>query len=297
MAPTEANMQFCERLVRLLVGGELSARDEAEISHAVRTTMSDSVSRQVRCLSMVAQNLSAVGDDSLMARLRKWLRSQNLGWVFDNPDDELDFSTGSIFGFDYTEFLDDPEVRTPVMAYLLHVTESVIDGRPFIYVMEEFWRPLMDEHFSDFALNKQKTIRKQNGLGVFVTQSPSDVLLHPIGRTMVEQSVTQIFLPNPRADRADYVDGFKLTEAEFEVVRGLAETSRTFLVKQGSSSAICRFDLTGLTDILSIISGTTESVASLDSIRQAVGDDPNAWMPVFLGRHKSRLTNLERIPA
>jgi len=29
--------------------------------------------------------------------------------------------------------------------------------------MDEFWKPLQDEMFSDFALNKQKTIRKQSG--------------------------------------------------------------------------------------------------------------------------------------
>ncbi len=288
LEPTEENIHFCERLVRLLVGGDVTAWDENEISHAVRTVMGEHLSRSVRSLTTVVQNLSAAGDDSLAIRLRKWLRGQTLGWVFDNETDQLDFTTHHIYGFDYTEFLDDPEIRTPVMAYLLHVTESLIDGRPFIYVMEEFWRPLMDPYFADFSLNKQKTIRKQNGLGIFVTQSPSDVLTHPIGKTMVEQSVTQLYLPNPRADKADYVDGFKLTEAEFEVIRNLGETSRTFLVKQGRTSAICRFDLAGMTDVLGVISGTTESVAALDVIRAQVGDDPDAWMPLFLSRKHSR---------
>lgn len=288
MEPTDENIQFAEKLVRLLVGGETTAREEGEISHAVRTVMSDRIEHHVRSLSLVVQNLSAVGDNSLSARLRKWQRRQPLGWVFDNAEDTLDFDAGQVFGFDYTEFLDDPEIRTPVMAYLLHVTESLIDGRPFIYVMEEFWKPLMDPHFSDFALNKQKTIRKQNGLGIFVTQSPSDVLVHPIGKTMVEQSVTQIYLPNPRADRADYVDGFKLTEAEYDIVRSLSETSRTFLVKQGQTSAICRFDLTGLDEVLAVLSGTTESVALLDEIRARTGDDPSLWLPAFLEQRQAR---------
>ncbi len=292
--PSEANIQFCERLVKLLVGGDVTARDENEISHAVRTVMGEHMQKGVRRLSTVAQNLSAVGDNSLAERLQKWLRGHALGWVFDNADDNMDFADGRIFGFDYTEFLDDAEIRTPVMAYLLHATESLIDGRPFMYVMEEFWKPLMDEHFSDFALNKQKTIRKQNGLGIFVTQSPADVLRHPIGRTMVEQSVTQIYLPNPRADRADYVDGFKLTEAEFEVIRELGETSRTFLVKQGKTSAICRFDLAGMTEILTVISGTTENVAALDAIRAEVGDDPEVWLPLFLTGHQTRSLKRKR---
>jgi len=65
-------------------------------------------------------------------------------------------------------------------------------------VISEFWKALDHEIFSDFAKQNQKTIRKQNGLGIFDTQSPSDVLRHPIGRTMIEQSVTKSSLPTRR---------------------------------------------------------------------------------------------------
>jgi type IV secretion system protein VirB4 len=290
-APTKANVEFCVKLVKLLVKpatGDFTAREEQQIDDAVRTVMSDKVSFEVRGVTTVMQGLSVAGENSLKERLKKWTRSGPLGWVFDNPSDRIDFAGASLFGFDYTEFLDDPEVRTPIMAYLLHVTESLIDGRPFMYFMEEFWKPLMDEIFSDFALNKQKTIRKESGLGVFVTQSPSDVLVHRIGKTMVEQSVTQIFLPNPRADHADYVQGFKVTEAEFRIIKGLGEQSRMFLVKQGDRSAVVKFDLGGMTDILNVISGSKDNVELLDRVRAEVGDDPKVWAPVFHQRIAER---------
>ncbi len=294
LRPTEANIQFGEKLVKQLVkpldgsAPALTAKEENDISHAVRTVMSDSVSFELRRLSTVAQSLPVAGDNSLKARLKKWTAGQPLGWVFDNPRDTQDFTCTNIFGYDYTEFLDDPEVRTPIMAYLLHITESLITGDPFIYFMEEFWKPLMDDMFSDFALNKQKTIRKQSGLGVFVTQSPSDVLGHRIGKTMVEQSVTQIFLPNPKADYDDYVKGFKVTEAEYNIIRNLGDASRMFLVKQGHRSAVVKFDLGGMNDILNVISGTTDNVELLDSIRAEVGDDPKVWLPIFHQRIAQR---------
>ena len=97
------------------------------------------------------------------------------------------------------------------MMYLLQVMEELVNGERLIYVISEFWKALDHEIFSDFAKQKQKTIRKQNGLGIFDTQSPSDVLRHPIGRTMIEQSVTKIFLANPEAVREEYVDGFGLS--------------------------------------------------------------------------------------
>ena len=294
LEPTAHNLQFCEKLIRQFIktAGQdlplLSAKEQHEISHAVRIVMSEAVSREVRCLSLIMQNLPATGENSVKARLKKWTRGHPLGWAFDNPSDTQDFSGASLFGYDYTEFLDDPEIRTPIVAYLLHLTESLITGDPFVYFMEEFWKPLQDSMFSEFALNKQKTIRKQSGLGVFVTQSPSDVLGHPIGKTMVEQSVTQIFLPNPRADHADYVHGFKVTESEYRIIKNLGEASRMFLVKQGHGSAIVTFDLGSMPDILNVISGTTENVALLDRIREDVGDAPEAWMPVLHERIAAR---------
>jgi len=99
-----------------------------------------------------------------------------------------------------------------------------------------------------------------------MTQSPSDVLVHSIGKTMVEQSVTQIFLPNPKADHDDYVLGFKVTEAEFRIIKALPEASRKFLVKQGHRAAIVGFDLSGMNDLLNVISGTTDNIELLDVI-------------------------------
>lgn len=175
------------------------------------------------------------------------------------------------------------------MMYLLQVMEELIDGERLIYAISEFWKALDHPIFSDFAKQKQKTIRKQNGLGIFDTQSPSDVLRHPIGRTMVEQSVTKIFLANPEAVREEYVEGFGLTQAEFEIVRSLGtHGNRRFLVKQGHASAICELDLSGLDDFIAVLSATTDNVALLDAVRERHGNDPFQWLPVFLREVQDR---------
>ena len=281
MEPAESVIDFWERLVRKLVdiGESLSAKDELDISRAVREVAR--MDKSLRRLSMVRQLLPNVGENSLHARLAKWCAGGRLGWVLDNPTDRIDLAHADLFGFDDTELLDDAEVSTPVTMYLLHRTENLIDGRRFIYVMTEFWKRLGDPVFTDFALNKQKTIRKQNGLGIFDTQSPADVLRSEIASALIEQSATLFFLPNPRADYDDYVHGFKLTEAEFNIVRNLGENSRMFLVKQGHRSAIGRLDLGGLGDVLDVLSGTTDNVELLDTIRAQVGDLPQNWLPVF----------------
>jgi type IV secretion system protein VirB4 len=202
----------------------------------------------------------------------------------DNAQDTTNFQDNTIFGFDYTEFLEDQKVGPIILSYILEAANTLIDGQPFVYVMEEFAKMVSakSQTLVEFARDKQTTIRKLNGLGIFVTQSPSQVNNYPIGSTLREQCVTQIFLPNPGADYDDYVTGFKLTEAEFDAIKNLAPDSRTFLVKQGERSTVCNLNLYGFTDELEILTGTPESVDLCERIRKRLGtDDPNVWMKPF----------------
>lgn len=289
--PTPARIQFWEQLVRTCIETTalpLLPADERAIADAVRAVAMMPTS--LRRFSTLRQNLPKAGENSLFERLGRWCDGGALGWVFDQADDQLlDLGSAPVIAFDTTEFLDLPEVRTPVMMYLLQVMEELIDGERLIYAISEFWKALDHPIFSDFAKQKQKTIRKQNGLGIFDTQSPSDVLRHPIGRTMVEQSVTKIFLANPEAVREEYVDGFGLTQAEFDIVRSLGtHGNRRFLVKQGHTSAICELDLSGLDNLIAVLSATTDNVALLDAVRERHGNDPFQWLPVFMREVQDR---------
>ncbi len=296
--PTPARMQFWEQLIRTCIATlalPLLPADERAIAHAVKAV--SLMPSALRRFSTIRQNLPKTGENSLYERLGRWCEGGPLGWVFDQGDDQLlDLQAASVIAFDTTEFLDFPEARTPVMMYLLQVMQELVNGERLIYVISEFWKALDHATFSEFAKQKQKTIRKQNGLGVFDTQSPSDVLRHPIGRTMIEQSVTKIFLANPEAVREEYVDGFGLSEAEFEIVRSLSsQGGRRFLVKQGHASAICELDLAGLDDFVTVLSATTDNVALLDAIRARHGNDPFQWLPVLLREVQDRkLSNPRR---
>ena len=295
--PTPSRIQFWEQLIRTCIATPalpLLPADERAIADAVKAVAM--MPSALRRFSTLRQNLPKAGENSLFERLGRWCQGGALGWVFDQADDQLlDLDSAAVIGFDTTEFLDLPEVRTPVMLYLLQVMEELVNGERLIYVISEFWKALDHEIFSDFAKQKQKTIRKQNGLGIFDTQSPSDVLRHPIGRTMVEQSVTKIFLANPEAVREDYVDGFGLSQAEFEIVRSLgAQGGRRFLVKQAQASAICELDLAGLEDFVTVLSATTDNVALLDGVRERHGNDPFQWLPVLLQEVHDRKTRTFR---
>jgi type IV secretion system protein VirB4 len=295
--PTEERLGHWQALVQQCLRTPelpLTPSDLQAIDLAVRG-MAGLAARD-RWMSTVRQHLPRNGENSLYNRIGRWCRGGELGWVFDQGADRLlDVRQHRVLGFDYTSFLDAPEIRIPVMMELLDVMGDLIDGTPLIYHVAEAWKALGDPSFAEFVKYRQKTIRKMNGLGIFDTQQVSDLLGTANGRVMVEQSVTKIILPNQDAVRDEYVDGLGLTDAEFELVRQLGrDGSRRFLVKQNASSSQCLFDLSGMPDMLTILSTSLDNVELLDRIRAEVGDDPAAWLPVLFERARARTNQLRR---
>nr|WP_269808852.1 hypothetical protein [Enterovibrio nigricans] len=293
MDATPRNLSFLKNLVRVLTKRPdmpLSVFEEQSIDQAVNTVMA--MDKSMRRLSLINQNI-AVGTskeeiaNSIKLRLNKWCQGGEFGWVFDNPVDELDFTIARNIGIDGTEFLDNDDARTPISMYLLHRMEDIIDGRRFIYVMDEAWKWVNDEAFSDFVGNKQLTIRKQNGLGVFATQLPSSLLNSPQGAALVQSCSTEIYLPNPKAKRSEYVEGFGLTEKEFHVVQNLGEKSRLCLIKQGSNSAVCSLAMPDMGDELTLLSAGSKELPFFDEAVAEVGNNPSDWIPVFLDKVKA----------
>jgi type IV secretion system protein VirB4 len=182
-----------------------------------------------------------------------------------------------------THLLEDPVTRTPAMMYLFHRVEERLNGQPSIIVVDEGWKALDDDVFVARIRDWEKTIRKRNGIVGFATQSTGDALESRIASAVIEQSATQIFLPNPKAQESEYCKGFGLSGHEFDLIRTLPDTSRCFLVKHGTESVVARLNLNGERDLLTVLSGRERTVRMLDDIRSEVGDSPDAWMPVLLG--------------
>lgn len=282
MEPTPNNLTFLETLVKQLVkrdGLPISPKQEREINQAIIGVMG--AIKTKRRIGAVLEFLDPTDDTGLHIRLSRWCRGGALGWLFDNADDTLRLDNCTMVGFDVTEFLENDETRTPTIMYLFHRIESLIDGRRIPIFMDEFWKLLNDPAFEDLAGNKLVTIRKQDGFLVMFTQSPKQVLKSPIAFAIIGQSATKIFLPNPEADHDDYVNGFKLTEREFEIVKGLGEKSRQFLIKQGQNSVVAELNLRGFDDELAVLSGNTATSLLAEKLVAELGDDPAVWLPEF----------------
>ncbi len=279
---TPTNRRFLQQWAAKLLsahGEVLTAEDMSLISAAVSANYEQAANlrrlRYFRELFVGARRPTA-GD--LAARLAPWVGDGDRAWLFDNETDHLDLNARTI-GFDMTQLLDDPVARTPAMLYLFHRVEERLDGSPSIIVVDEGWKALDDDVFVARIRDWEKTIRKRNGLVGFATQSAGDALESRIASAIIEQSATQIFMPNPKAQEAEYRKGFGLSRHEFDLIRTLPDTSRCFLIKHGTDSVVARLNLNGHEELLTVLSGRERSVRDLDDLRAEVGDDPAAWLP------------------
>jgi type IV secretion system protein VirB4 len=279
--PTPNNLTFLERLVKQLVKHEipLTPRQEREISEAIRGVMS--AASEHRRLGSVLQFFDPTHENGLHERLQKWCGRGPLAWLFDNAEDTLRLDDCTMVGFDVTEFLDNDDTRTPTVMYLFHRIESLIDGRRIPIFLDEFWKLLDDPAFEDLAQNKLVTMRKQDGFLVMFTQSPKQVLTSKIAYAVIGQTATKIFLPNPEADHDDYVNGFKLTEREYQIVKDLGEKSRRFLIKQGDNSVVAELNLRGFDDEMAVLSGNTATSNLVEKLVAELGEAPEKWLPEF----------------
>ncbi|VFS87475.1 Pertussis toxin liberation protein C [Raoultella planticola] len=155
--------------------------------------------------------------------------------------------------------------------------------------MDEFWKWLADVEFSRFSLNMLKVIRKLNGIFVPATQSPDEIVKHPIAPAIIEQCSTQIFLANPKASRADYVEKMKVPESVYDIVRNLDPGERSMVVlktplRAGETRpfvAMAKMDLSGLGKLTKMLSGSEDNLKLFDTL-YLEGMQPDDWKAAFL---------------
>lgn len=289
LEPTEQNLDFLERLVRRLVhrpDRPLSTAEQKQIHEAIQGVMG--VPQHMRRISGALQFLPMGDPEGIHARLARWAgKNAPLGWVFDNEEETLDLAEASVVGFDVTEFLPNDEVRDATIMYLFHRVSTLLDGRRALLFFDEFGQLVKDKSFEDLIENKLVTIRKQDGFVIMGTQMPEQVTGSRIGPVVVQQTSTKIFLPNPEADRDQYINGFKLSAREFELIQSFGEKSRLCLIKQGSNSVVAEFRLVGFEDELAVLSGNTATSALAARLTSELGDDPAVWLPEFHRRRRS----------
>jgi type IV secretion system protein VirB4 len=275
------NRTFLLDLLKLLVtsnGETLSAENNISLSQAVDGNYK--LDFKDRKLSNIVPFLGIEGAGSLATRISMWHTGGSHSTVFDNDTDILDFGNYHIFGFEMAELLKDTTSLGPVLLYIFHRINISLDGTATMIVLDEAWALIDNPVFAPRIKDWLKVLRKLNTFVIFATQSVEDASKSAISDTLIQQTATQIFLPNLKATQV-YRTAFMLSQREYILIKTTDPGSRYFLIKQGVSAVIARIDLKGMTDIINVLSGRAETVVMLNELRKEHGDNPEDWLHLF----------------
>ncbi len=278
---TGENKSFLLEWLKVLVtsNGESVSSDEIRIlNKAIEGNFR--LEKRDRKLSNIIAFLGIDGPASLVGRIMMWVGSGSHAKIFDNDVDNIDLTKSKTFGFDMTELLKDPVSLAPVLLYVFHRINISLDGQRTMIVLDEAWALIDNPIFAPKIKDWLKVLRKLNTFVIFATQSVEDAAKSRISDTLIQQTATQIFLPNLKATDI-YRSAFMLSQREYILIKTTDPNSRYFLIKQGVNAVIAKIDLRGMSDIINVLSGRVETILLLDNIRAEYGDNPEKWLPIF----------------
>jgi type IV secretion system protein VirB4 len=283
------NRSFLVEFIKVLVSnGEdkpLPAHEMERINEAVSGNYK--LPKLQRRLRNIAPFMGLGGPGTLAGRLSMWHSDGSHAKLFDNEEDLIDFTSARSFGIEMANILNDKLSISPVLLYLFHRIQSSLNGSPTMIVLDEAWALIGNAVFAPKIKDWLKVLRKLNTFVVFATQSVEDAAKSSISDTLVQQTATQIFLPNLKATEI-YREVFMLSEREFKLVKTTDPSTRYFLVKQDNDGVVSRIDLSGMDDVVRVLSARADTIVLLDKIIEEVGEDPNDWLPIYYEKSRPK---------
>ena len=278
---TGENRTFLLEWLRLLVtvnNEEISAEDIKLLTMAIDGNYR--LDPKDRMLRNIVAFLGIDGPATLAGRIAIWHSKGSRAKVFDNKKDNIDLTRARVFGFEMAELLKDPISLGPVLLYIFHRINISLDGSQTMIILDEAWALIDNPIFAPKIRDWLKVLRKLNTFVIFATQSVEDAAKSRISDTLIQQTATQIFLPNLKATEI-YCSSFMLSKREFHIIKTIDPSSRYFLVKQGLNAIIARINLNNMDNIINVLSGRINTILLLDEIIVTYGNKPEIWLPIF----------------
>ena len=239
-----------------------------------------------RKLGNIAPFFGMDGPGTLASRIAMWHGKGSHAKIFDNDEDKIYLGQARVFGFEMAESLKDPVSLAPILLYVFHRINMSLDGSRTMIVLDEAWALIDNPVFAQKIKDWLKVLRKLNTFVIFATQSVEDASKSRISVTLIQQTATQIFLPNLKATDI-HRSPFMLSQREYILIKTTDPASRYFLIKKGVNAVVAKVNLSGMDNIINVLSGRADTVLLLDKIIEKYGTYPKKWLPIFYEEVKS----------
>jgi type IV secretion system protein VirB4 len=261
----------------------LTMKDDMALNNAIKQVFEELDPTQQR-FARILDMLPNDSESSLSQALQPWVGDGPKAWILDSPHDRFDFSKANDFGFDMSNLLDIPEAKTPITRILHHKIKLYAAGTPHLIHMAEAWKTIDDNLMIEYIRERAKAIRKEDGIICLDTQDVADLTSSKFSSTLMRQFPTLVLAPNAEATDEDYGKGLRLSPRELSLVRTTPEGQGYYLIKKGTEMSVTRMDMTGMNNMLAVISTNLDNFALVNELRSTLGPDPAVWLPEFYKR-------------
>ncbi len=219
---TDYDQAWCENWIESMLqlqGVEVTP----EHRKAIHTAMTLQRNTESKSLTDFVSNLQ---DHTLTDALSHYTLAGPMGHLLDGEEDTLSLNDFTVFEIEELMNLGDKNL-VPVLLYLFHTIEKMLDGTPTALILDEAWIMLGHPVFKEKIREWLKVLRKANCFVVLATQSLSDAGKSGILDVLQESCPTKIFLANPYAFNKgtehnlgpyDYYVQFGLNDAQISII-------------------------------------------------------------------------------
>jgi type IV secretion system protein VirB4 len=242
LEPTKENLQFLFSFFRVLIEGagqryRLDFKEERKLWAAIENMYV--IEPGQRTLSTFAE---IIGE--LKERLHRWTHDGQYGFLFDNQEDTLSFSSFQTFNFG--GWGDAPDALEPLLFYVLHRASLEIANPERLatfklFLLDEAWLFIKNETIRTYIVSAQKTWRKHNAAMILATQSIKELEESGMLQIVAESCPTKIFLANPEMNHEVYREAFHLKDTELGIISGL--TRGQMLIRKAQTSKKVRLNV------------------------------------------------------
>jgi type IV secretion system protein VirB4 len=281
------NREFLKEWIVLLVTsqGEEVTKSEESYLHKLIDYTYDKLPQGERRLSNLARLFADDNLENLARKMSIWQGTGKYAHLFDNNRKGIvDFSS-MIYGFSFSDIVKDGITLGPVLSYLFHRIEMLLDGIPTIIVLDEAWSLVNNDIFAPKLESWLERLRNKNAIVIFVTETIPDNSVNSVTQTITSNIATKIFLPNPDADDSSraYMNVWGLSRSEFANLIKIRGEKREFMLKQKERAIVIVLELSNLKEV-KILSGDDKTVIMMNNSIEQMGEDSREWLPVLYAK-------------
>lgn len=220
-----------------------------------------------------------IQNEEVRSVLKQYLRGQAQGHLIDAANDTMQFSDFMVIEIEELLNLGD-KYALPVLLYLFHLIEKRLHGQPAFITLDEAWIMFKNPVFREKIVEWLKVMRKANCGVVMATQELNDAASSGILPTVLSQTATMIFLPNPRSKQEQEYKLYQSCGLNHRQIMMIAEgiPKREYYVVSGKDSRMVSLVL-GKFTLAFVGVSDKEEVKLIHDLHES---DPENWVDQYL---------------